>query len=151
MDNESWTFDTTEFDDDECVCYYVDKEGNFRECCPIDFFENLKKLLEEFSNSKLPFCFTYEYMLECYCAIIQEFNFDRCRVTIEDESEYFTIKLRFRSDCEISLVFPDVSVVADSLDAKFIQFMNGRKEADFKPSVQEIIKKARTFRNNEIA
>lgn len=139
MDNESWTFDPTKFD--KCVCYYVDKEGNIHEGCPPDLFENLEKLLEEFSNSSLPFCFTYGYMLECYCAVKKEFDFCRCCVIIDDKSEYLLIKLRFSSDSEVHFVFPDVSVVADSLDAKFIKFMNGRKEADFKPSVQEIIKK----------
>lgn len=144
MDNESWTFDPTEFD--KCVCYYVDKEGNIHEGCPPNLFEDLEKLLEEFSNSRLPFCFTYEYMLECYCAIMHKFNFDRCCVTIDDESEHFTIRLQFLSDSDFSLRHPPVSVVADSLGAKFIHFMNGQKEADFKPSVQEIIKKSRTFK-----
>ena len=150
MDNESWTFGSAEFDKSklksklECVCY-CDKEGNIHEGFPPNLFEDLDKLLQEFSNSRLPFCFTYEYMLECYCAIMEFSNFDRCCITIDDESEHFTIRLQF-SNSDFSLRRPLVSVVADSLDAKFIHFMNCRKEADFKPSVQEIIKKSRTFK-----
>lgn len=118
-------------------------------------------LNDDLQRSLLPFCFSYDYMLECYCevALVVE-NLEKCRVcvTCGEVQDTLTISQTFYSgfgritDLQHRLsdvVFTQkedsstITVIADSLDAKFIQFMNGREEADFKPTIQEIIQRMR--------
>lgn len=114
---------------------------------------------DDLQRSLLPFCFSYDYMLECYCevALVVE-NLEKCRVcvTCGEVQDTLTISQTFYSgfgritDLQHRLsdvVFTSkedsstITVIADSLDAKFIQFMNSRKEADFTPTIQEIVQR----------
>lgn len=114
---------------------------------------------DNLQRSLLPFCFSYDYMLGCYyeVALVVE-NLEKCRVCVNCGEVQGTLAISqtfysgFGRITDLQHRLSDVvftskedsstiTVIADSLDAKFIQFMNGRKEAYFTPTIQEIVQR----------
>lgn len=100
-------------------------------------------------------CFTYERMLHYYCNVAGRIpGIASCQISICKESEYKKI-YRPQERWVITQIFCDALgkpllnpnngqdgygriVIADSFDVKFSQFMNGRTQASFKPSSDEL-------------
>lgn len=90
--------------------------------------------------------FTYDDMLDHYCDAVSKFGkIDGCFVKIDYNDGYITVTLIFcdSSKHPVQQNGKDYKVTdgVGSLDAKFLQFMKGRSEAYFTPTIQEIVKR----------
>lgn len=90
--------------------------------------------------------FTYGDMLDHYCDAVGKFGkIDGCFVKIDYNDGYITVTLIFcdSSKHPVQQNGKDYKVTDDvgSLDAQFLQFMKGRSEAYFTPTIQEIVKR----------
>lgn len=107
------------------------------------------------SNEITVNCFTYESMLHYYCNIAGKIpGIASCQISVCKESEYKKI-YRPQERWVVTQIFCDALgkplrnpsngqdgygriVIADSFDVRFSQFMNGRTQASFKPSSEEL-------------
>ena len=107
------------------------------------------------SNEISVHCFTYERMLNYYCSVSAKIpGIASSQISICKESEYKKI-YRPQERWVITQIFCDALgkplinpsngqngygriVIADSFDMKFSKFMNGRTQASFKPSIEEM-------------
>ena len=99
--------------------------------------------------------FTYDDMLGHYCDIVDKLKYSGevagCRVTVSYHNDditgggYTEVKLVFcdSSGQPIKMNDRDCFVLNNAryLDVKFLQFMKGRSEAYFTPTIQEIVQR----------
>lgn len=121
-----------------CIVKRAIKEAEKRgDCISIDQFD---KLYYRDKN------FTYDDMLDHYCDAVGKFGeINGCFVKIDYYNCYITVTFIFcdSSKHPVQQNGKDYKVTDDvgSLDAKFLQFMKGRSEAYFTPTIQEIVQR----------
>ena len=107
-----------------------------------------------FSHRAIDDNFTYDDMLDHYCDAVDKLKYNGevagCRVTVSyhndvTDGDYTTVQLVFcdSSGQPIEMNDRDYFVLnnARSLDTRFLQFMKGRSEAYFTPTIQEIVQR----------
>lgn len=93
--------------------------------------------------------FAYDNMLDCYCDAVDKLKdvgeVAGCHVTVLYLVDYAIVKLAFCDSSRQPIKLNDSDYVIDiatrSFDTKFLQFMKGRSEAYFTPTIQEIVQR----------
>lgn len=93
--------------------------------------------------------FTYDNMLDHYCDAVDKLRYvgevAGCHVKVSYCGGHAIVELTFCDSSRQPIKLNDSDYVIDiatrSFDTKFLQFMKGRSEAYFTPTIQEIVQR----------